>query len=283
MNKIIDEFRCAALGAGITLPENLKADGKGHRFKIDGKQNGFYALHLDGKPAGCFQDWRKHEKPINWKFDKVVEPFTAEQKRSYAQQREAAETKRQAEATAKHQNAAAEASRVWHASPPAPYDHPYLIKKRIKPYAARIHNGALVLPLYSADFRLMSLQYIDPFGGKLFLKGGQKQGCYWWIGSRSETILIAEGFATAATLHEQTGHQCFIAYDCGNLTPVAQIVRAKRPDSKIIVCGDIDPHGKGQDSARAASLAVGGLLSLPPTHHQKCDWNDFLNQGGDHG
>lgn len=90
-------------------------------------------------------------------------------------------------------------------------------------------------------------------------------------------MLIAEGFATAASLHQHTGHQTFIAYDAGNLAKVAKIVRAKNPDAEIIIMGDNDESGTGQEAAKAAALACGGKYLIPPTIGY--DWNDTINAG----
>jgi len=94
---------------------------------------------------------------------------------------------------------------------------------------------------------------------------------------QSLTILIAEGFATAASLHEATGHQVFIAFDAGNLVNVAKIIRAKNPDAEIIICGDNDLSGVGQKAARSAALACGGKYIIPDTVGH--DWNDSINAG----
>jgi putative DNA primase/helicase len=273
LTEIIEQFRTAALDNGIALPEHIKADGQRHRFNIDGKLNGFYKLHTDGRPAGCFQNWKLNDKPINWKFDGEFKPFTPEQRREYAQQRQEAERKRQAEQAAIHQNAA----RIWGEAPPA-LTHPYLTKKAIQPHGARLYGQALLLPLYNAEGRLMSLQFINLDGSKRFLKHGQKRGCYWWIGKPTEKILISEGYATAASLHESTGHRCFIAWDAGNLTPVAEIIRAKKPDATIVICADHDESGTGQREAEKAALAVDGFICMPPV--PGLDFNDWANQPG---
>lgn len=87
--------------------------------------------------------------------------------------------------------------------------------------------------------------------------------------------MIAEGFATAASLHETTGNQTFISFDAGNLINVAKIVRVKNPDAEIIICGDNDENEVGQKAARSAALAVGGKYIIPVSVGQ--DWNDALN------
>jgi len=121
----------------------------------------------------------------------------------------------------------------------------------------------------------MNLQFIRDNGDKRFLTGGQKKGCFWWLGQRTDTVLIAEGFATAASIYEETGDQTFIAFDAGNLEAVARLIRAKKPDAKIAIMGDNDTSGVGQKAAEKAALACNGEILIPP--YSGTDWNDYLN------
>ena len=95
---------------------------------------------------------------------------------------------------------------------------PYLIHKGIKAHGARLHNGRLLIPLRDSNGVLHSLQYIIDAEGKnkRFLTGGQKSGNYFSIGNPAETLCIAEGFATGASLHEATAYAVAVAFDSGN-------------------------------------------------------------------
>jgi len=88
-------------------------------------------------------------------------------------------------------------------------------------------------------------------------------------------VLIAEGFATAESLFEATGNQTFIAFDAGNLANVAKIVRLKNTNAEIIIMGDNDESGVGQDAAKRAALECGGKYLVPATVGH--DWNDAIN------
>ncbi|MCW5601817.1 toprim domain-containing protein, partial [Nitrosomonas sp.] len=90
-------------------------------------------------------------------------------------------------------------------------------------------------------------------------------------------ILISEGFATGASLHEATGEMTVIAFDANNLLPAAQKIRKKYRDIDIIVCGDNDLSGVGQKAANEAAAAVGGLVHIPDVPGS--DWNDILSGG----
>ncbi len=103
-----------------------------------------------------------------------------------------------------------------------------------------------------------------------------KKGCFSVIGKveSSNIIQICEGFATGASLHQETGHFTVIGLDAGNLEPVASTIRKLYPSSQIIICGDNDESGVGQKAARAAALAVTGKYLIPSIVGQ--DWNDAL-------
>jgi putative DNA primase/helicase len=87
---------------------------------------------------------------------------------------------------------------------------------------------------------LHSLQFIEPKGDKLFLKGGRVSGCYHAIGKLKRILCICEGYADGASIYEGTGHAVAVAFNAGNLKAVAQALRAKHPDLTLIVCADDD-------------------------------------------
>ena len=56
-----------------------------------------------------------------------------------------------------------------------------------------------------------------------------------------------------------------VAFDAGNLEPVALALRAKFPHIEITLCADNDmntPGNPGLSRAREAAAAVGGLLAV---------------------
>lgn len=179
------------------------------------------------------------------------------------QTREAEDKKRKAEARDR-------AKRHWDSALPC-IGHAYLSKKGIKPHGARIassgpRGGDLVIPLRDSDGRLHSLQFIDPDGEKLFLVGGRKRGCYFSLGRPSELLLIAEGFATAASIHEATGEAVAVAFDAGNLLPVARALRGKFPSIPLVIAADDDfatAGNPGLSRATEAAEAVGGRVAIP--------------------
>ena len=150
-----------------------------------------------------------------------------------------------------------------------PFKH-YLITKQIKPHGARLGSwqrtiqdeqgkhqtliieNVLILPTYNAAGKIRSLQAIFPEKHPLlgrnkdFLPGGQVAGLFWWIGPKTDKVLICEGFATAATLHEETANRVYMAFTANNLMAVGLIVREKLPDAEIVFCADNDAATTGQ-------------------------------------
>lgn len=151
------------------------------------------------------------------------------------------------------------------------------MKKVIHSHGARKYHESLVIPIYNESDQIINLQFIDPEGGKRFLSGGRKFGCFYIIGNSTKRILICEGFATGASLFEDCRQRVVVAFDAGNLLPVAKNIRELSPDSEIIICGDNDISGVGQEKAQEAALAIGGKILIPPT--PGTDWNDVLSGG----
>lgn len=71
---------------------------------------------------------------------------------------------------------------VWDACNPVPASHPYITRKRGLPDGLRVYSGsltiagqscdgALVLPCFTLDGQLVTLQFVPPEGKKLFLPG----------------------------------------------------------------------------------------------------------------
>ena len=99
--------------------------------------------------------------------------------------------------------------------------------------------------------------------------------------------MVCEGYATGVSIHEATGHAVAVAFTSGNLEAVALALRAKYPDLKIIVAADDDhltDRNPGMAKAKAAALAVGGLVAVPlfpeDRHDKATDFNDLHQLGG---
>lgn len=276
MNNQIDHFKTAMQDAGIIPPDEIIGDGALHRFKINGKQDGAYCLHLDGKAAGYFEDFRQGIKRT-WKQKGDSKSLSNTERQAFAIERQRQAEVRQAEQTARHDESAKKSLCIWSHATPAPANNPYLLKKRITPHSARLgRDKTLIIPLFNANKELINLQFISETGTKRFLSGGKKKGCFYCLGDTiTNKVLICEGFATGASLHEDSGYLTVIAFDAGNLKEAAISIKSLYPDADIIICGDNDLSGIGQRKAIEAALAISGKYIFPPTVGH--DFNDYLN------
>lgn len=280
-NDSIEQFRQAMQQAGIVYFGEIIADGKLHRFRVEGHRqgsmNGAYKLHIDNFPAGYFQDFKSGISQ-KWRYSGNYYSMSHD----LIEKIKGINRRRKAEVIERQQKAAKKSLGIWMISKPIikQSDHAYLPKKRIQPHGSRLYRQALVIPIFNELDQIVNLQFISPEGQKRVLTHARKQGCFYRIGELTDTILIAEGFATGASLHEASGKQAIIAFDCGNLLSVAQNIRKLSPNSEIILCSDNDLSGIGQKKAREAALAVGGKVLIPPVVGR--DWNDLIAEENHH-
>lgn len=169
------------------------------------------------------------------------------------------------------------------------HNHPYLENRGLKGIdvdsigepidAGGVHfpAGSLVLPL-SNGVDDVNVQIINEQGNKRYLKGGQKQGCYYLLGADNPTkILLVEGFATGVSvwLAHQRREVVAVCFDAGNLKPVAEKLRAH--DLPLVFMADNDESGVGEKKAREAAQ-YNEQIHLPPVLG---DWDDYRQRGGD--
>ena len=186
----------------------------------------------------------------------------------------------------RHQSAARLAHAIWRnakALTAADLAHPYLQSKGIQDVTAvagiRINRykgqNKLVIPIYSrngqtGNTELVNLQQIEESGQKRFLAGGQKSGGYAILNGThadmAQGFYLAEGYATAASVHLATGKPVVIAFDAGNLPVVAAriIERGNLPaDTPIYLAADNDRASqKGLTKAAEAAAILGGRAQI---------------------
>ena len=277
---IDDQIRQAMADAGIKAPPSIEMDGKLHRYATGSKgqaghdKPGWYVFFPDGVPAGMFGDWRTGQS-ATWRAD-IGRELTAEETSSVTRRMAEARSARDAKAA----SAADSVELIWSQAGPASPDHPYLMRKGVGAHGLRITgDGRLMAPLFSPDGSLSSLQYIDADGGKLYHPGGATGGKYWSVGAlEGDLVYVAEGFATAATIHEVTGKPCVVAYSASNLVPVTGALQASHPAARIVIVADNDASGVGQRYGEQAAARHGARLILVPIPG---DANDYRAAGHD--
>lgn len=280
------DFAAAIAAAGLGSP-TITPDGQLHRFRCAddkaGTKNGWYALYLDGTPAGVFGSWKLGSIKTWCAVDRDQQ--TPQQRANLRALIEQTKRQRDDEQRDRNAKAAARAKAMIGASTAADPRHQYLVNKQIQPHGIRQQGIALLIPVYVGD-SLTSVQTIYPNGtDKRFLKGGRIAGGHYFINdqTRRDELLICEGFATGATLHEQIGAAVYVAFNAGNLLAVARYVRSQHPRANVIVCGDDDrwtDGNPGKTKAREAALDIGAKLMMPDFSEldlstKPTDWNDW--------
>lgn len=294
--KVEAEFRAALEARGIIAPASLVADGKIHRLPTTDKpksKNGRYVLHVDERPAGWLDNVADGKGGETWTYSgaalSVVDLDALNAQIKAKSDRKAVERALQADLAA--QSAAA----TWEAASRDVDGHPYLMRKGVRGYGLRRDNHRLFVPLRNAQGSLRGLQTIFAEKGedgndKRFGKGTGVAGCYHSFGKMTadNVLAIVEGYATGASVHEATGWPVAVAFDCGNLLPVTQALRAKWPDATIVVCCDDDWKQKtrnpGKIKGEEAAGKCGGVAVVPVWPpgfvNRGSDWNDLACQVG---
>lgn len=278
------QFRNAMIDAGLEPPDQIIVDGALHRFKSSGNKqfdrSGWYVAHMDGFPTITFGDWRQGIDHT-FKADIGRKITVAEEMENLARIQKA-KAMRDEERQKKNELTASTVETIWQNGTPATTEHPYLKKKMIQPHGAKVTgDGRLMLPLYGDDGSLATLQYIDAEGNKLYHSGGATKAKFAMIGSMDEPgiLYIAEGYATAATIHEATNRPCVVAYSASNLVPVTETMRNKYGIGQdIMIVADNDKSGIGQRYAEQSAAKYGARFVMPDMDG---DANDYALAGHD--
>ena len=288
----IQGFKTAMLAAGLDAPEFIYGDGKLRRFDTGEKKGktGWYLLHLDGVPAGSFGDWRTMPEGQTW-CSKERDSMTESERQAHKARIAAMQVQREVEEKKRHAKAATDCEKQWDLAKPCPAGgHPYLLAKGVKPYGVRLDGlGCLMVPAY-IDAKLTSLQFIDEDGGKRFKTGGRVRGASFTLGELdgATRLIVCEGFATGASIFEVAGAGALVvvAFNAGNLLPVAKALRAKHSDAEIIIAADDDvgkPGNPGLSKATEAAKAIKAKLAVPVFANREdgqTDFNDLHQSDG---
>jgi putative DNA primase/helicase len=233
------------------------------------------------------------QRGFNLKDHAPAAPITAEEAAKQKQERAQRLADDMAEIDRKQAQAASIAFKAW-SDAKASGNSAYLEKKKVIAHGVRFapSNGGdtLLIPLHDASGNLCNLQRIFPNGDKRFYTGGRMSGCFHVLGdvAVSEWLLIAEGYATGATLLEASGHAVAIAFSASNIKNVAKSMRERYPDKRILICADDDSQteqktGKnsGVIAATEAAKAVNGAWCKPlGLRGDGNDFNDLMHLSG---
>jgi len=295
------------------------------RVEGDREKRGWYILHeitLTGGDivfVGSFGIWQGADNNAQ-KIEITRTDLTAEQKAAIKQRIADDKKRSDAEQKRKAEQSAAKASAAWRKLE-TDGDCDYLHRKGVIAHGIRFtEKGALAVPMLDTQGRIHGLQLIlDKVKQKDLIESHGRDKQYWPAGavkkahfhlidSPTTLILIAEGYATGATLYEATGFPVAIAFDAGNLPAVAQALKKYYPKAQILICADDDafarckhckkpvkvnlsatcphcnqPHGKknaGKEYAELAALAVNGRIVSPKFADDEARFDHYSrNQG----
>ena len=273
-------------------------DGDLHRFDVDkrGDDAGWYVIHLDGLPAGAYGNW-KADLTKNW-CSMERSTMTPDQAEEYRRIVEDARRKRETDKARRYKEAQKRLKSVFDAAGQPDTDHGYLQRKGIKPLGNIRQSGeVLLLPLWDENGEYWNHQEIYPEKrifkvgtkprDKNFPPGARKNGLSFTIQGDSR-LIICEGYATGASIHQATGATVICAMDAGNLVHVARLVRETCPGQNITICGDDDRWKPGTGNTGKVKATEAGKqinarvlfpvfkdLSTKPT-----DFNDLASLEG---
>lgn len=224
-------------------------------------KNGWYigwSKYINGKDIICCSmgDWTQSDKPLftykSWQDDNQ---FSQADRDAIAKQQAELLQKAAAEKTRKHKEAAKKAQQQW-LSFSEDGKSQYLIDKGVKPYGVRFSHSEkdgnfIVIPVRDYANHIKSLQFVYDVkpdwlsDNKHFLGGGEISGHFHLIGEVSpiQPVCFAEGYATAASIHEATGYPVVVCFFSGNIEPVIKIWRENNPTQNFIICADNDQWG----------------------------------------
>ena len=299
---------------------SINSDGNIHRFSVEGDRGsekaGAYCIFSDGWPAGWIKDWRLGVT-YNWSFTKEAlddegkNYFSdSEAHKEMLRRSEEHKKKLQAELAVKQNEAIIEARSIWKRTSTTPTDgFPYLEIKHVSSYGGiklnqkhytlaqggslTHYEAELIIPLKNINGDIQTLQFIQENGNKRFLVDAPVKGAFFaidfWDKPIHETlknpVIICEGYATAATLYSLTHLPTIAAMNSGNIKPVAEALKAKFPEIKLIIMADNDWQTESKrgfnPGLKAANEAMKELDLLaviyPPFTPQDfgSDWNDY--------
>ncbi len=318
----------AQLSAAGLIVNGLVVNGSIQRCKVTGERGkpGWYVLHeMQGEDGplivGSYGVWRGTDNGAQ-KIRIDRSQLSDQQWRALQERIREDRKKAEAERRKQAQRAALRAQKVWAKCLPTDPTgaNDYLLRKGVQAHGIRFTpSGALVIPMLDVAGDIHGLQFIlsrkthkhriEKTGrDKEFWPAGlQKKGRFFQIGMPSGVTVIAEGYATAASIHEATGLPVVVAFDANGLVDVAPVLRKRYKTVRWLIAADDDdfqkcrhcrlpvrvsqgktcPHcgedhkarNAGVEAAEAAALAVDGAVVVPRFQDDEKRWQAFESRG----
>lgn len=307
-----DDVRDQLLDAGLRLDGELEVDTPQpvRTFENGGdrERRGWYWLssrQINGQlfiigACGIYRGADAGKIALKLRLDGKAVSLTSEEREAIRAQQRRQEAKRKAMRKAKGERAALKAQRLIRLYQPEGASD-YLERKGVGAHGLRFApsgNGTIAVPMRDTAGTIHGVQIIR---GK-DRPAGKREKEYWPAGVAvaghfhligpipGRVILVAEGYATAATLLEATGLPVAVAFDANNLLPVAKELARAYKAAHLLICADDDylqrcracqaktpvaaaacrhcgaEHGAsnpGVSAAERAAFAVGGAFVAP--------------------
>jgi putative DNA primase/helicase len=256
-------------------PKNEIVPDKFIRF---GKKNSVSAkLYANGQ-VGYLHDWKTGEK--HYWFANDTKSLSHQERQERQKEIERIKQSQDERQALIHKQVGIQAKELYMAASDALECHPYLVRKKVKPHGIRQQGGNLLIPVCSVQGDYQSIQFINESGDKRFLKGGKTKGGCHFIGllKMDSPVFIAEGYATAVSIYEDTKCLTIVAFNASNLVPVAVELKKHLPNIQIVIAGDSDAVGRTY-AIKAAQLVNGSTLipDFGDNPYGFSDWNDYFN------
>jgi phage/plasmid primase-like uncharacterized protein len=168
-----------------------------------------------------------------------------------------------------------------------------LKEREIEPFTAHQEKDTLYIPMLNIKGEVRNLQIIEGKDNSRFLIGAEREGLFNLIAGPENNltqgeIVLAENYASGASLHMATGKPVAVAFTPENLKPVAEALRKEFPQAAITICAsnkqyermDGTVHRPGVIEAEKAAQAVGGKVIVPTFNENEqmrslADFNDL--------
>lgn len=176
-------------------------------------------------------------------------------------------------------------------------DPPYLRRKKVStcaglrygPDESDYKNESIIVPFFTVDGILQTLQFINDYG-KFFLKDHSYKGAFFPTGEikDGEEIYVAEGLATCLTIHEALEGAVTVisAGSAGNIPAVVEAIKGKYPNVKIKLALDANEAAR-KNIEKIAELMIPFTYTEPnfeglqnPDEGECADFNDLVSKCG---
>lgn len=255
--------------------------------------------------VGTFGIWHgTDDGRMQIEINREKNPLSREDLAAMREAHREAERRLKEERKIEAKTAAAWAASVWAGCDPCT-EHDYLARKGIQSHGLRVlatteritlaglddsnHYrlqcaiGALVVPMHDQHGNVNGIQFIYPRGharakklerDKEFWPSGMAMGgSFGVIGPvrRDGILLVAEGYATAASLFEASGQSVAYAFSANNLAKAGKILRKQYPRLRLLFAADDDYLTEGNPGCSHAAQAT---AEIEKTAWFKPDFND---------